>query len=237
MNDHDRRSALDEFYELIDVISERCGGPRRLRDCTSASGWPDRGVYFFFENGELRDDGHTPRVTRVGTHALNAGSRTTLWNRLSNHRGNVGGANPGGGNHRGSIFRLHIGTALINRDRVVSDGASTWGQKNSASRDVRLAESDLERAVSAYIGNMPVLWLEVADAPGPDSQRGLIERGAISLLSNSRRIPIDPPSAGWLGRHADRAAVRDSGMWNVKHVYEPASAVFLSAMKEQLARS
>ena len=69
--------------------------------------WPKRGVYFFFKPGETRRDG-TPRVVRVGTHALKTGSGTSLWDRLSKHRGNLAGRSPGAGNHRGSIFRLHV---------------------------------------------------------------------------------------------------------------------------------
>ena len=53
-----------------------------------------------------------PRVVRVGTHGLRP-SHSTLWGRLSQHKGSVGGGMPGGGNHRGSVFRLHVGSALL----------------------------------------------------------------------------------------------------------------------------
>ena len=72
--------------------------------------WPRRGVYFFFEPGESRSlSGTGSRIVRLGTHALANGSRSTLWQRLSQHRGNAKGD---GGNHRGSIFRLLVGVAL-----------------------------------------------------------------------------------------------------------------------------
>ncbi len=92
-----RQDDLDQFYELLDHLRKALGGYRRLRDCDGRSGWPKRGVYFFFEDGEVRENGRDLRVVRVGTHALTATSRTTLWNRLSAHRGNPGGARPGGG--------------------------------------------------------------------------------------------------------------------------------------------
>jgi hypothetical protein len=91
-----RRGALDEVYEAIETSRVLHGGLRRLSEVTARSGWPTHGIYLFFEEGEVREDGLTPRVTRVGTHALTSTSRTTLWNRLSQHRGSVGGANPGG---------------------------------------------------------------------------------------------------------------------------------------------
>jgi hypothetical protein len=80
---------VERLYELLRELERRIGGPRTLAAATSASGWPDRGVYFFFECGEVSADGG-PCVVRVGTHALR-GSRTTLWKRLNQHRGALRG--------------------------------------------------------------------------------------------------------------------------------------------------
>jgi hypothetical protein len=225
----DRREALDEVYAAIDELRRRLGGARRLADSTARSGWPDHGVYLFFEPGERRVDGDTPRVTRVGTHALTATSRTRLWNRLAQHRGSVGGSNPGGGNHRGSVFRLHVGTALIARDGW-PEAASSWGRGSSASREVRDLEVPLEQAVSRHIGHMQVLWFDVSDREA----RGALERGLIALLSNAEREPVDPPSDRWLGRYADRDAIRRSGLWNVNHVAEEPSAAVIRHLHEYL---
>src|SRR5579872_6511727 len=100
---------LNRFYTILDDLRQRVGGWRLLRDCSAHLGWPERGVYFFFEDGECREDGSTPRVTRVGTHAITSTSKTTLWSRLHTHRGQM----DGGGNHRGSIFRKRVGEALL----------------------------------------------------------------------------------------------------------------------------
>jgi hypothetical protein len=118
---------------------------------------------------------------RVGTHALKAGGSTTLWGRLSTHRGQVRSSD---GNHRGSIFRLIVGKALIGRDGCKFP---TWGEGNSAAKEIRAAEVELERAVSKVIGKMPFLWLSIGDEPGPDSLRGRIERNSIALLNNFKR--------------------------------------------------
>lgn len=181
--------------------------------------WPERGVYFFFQDGELREDGRTPRVVRVGTHGVSSRSKTTLWNRLSQHRGSV---RSGGGDHRGSIFRLHVGIAMLRQqpDEFLAAG-TTWGRGNSADRATRVAEELLESAVSRFIGDMPFLWVEIDDEPGPQSQRQVVESNLIALLSNANKPPLDPPSSTWLGHHSDRPAIRDSGLWNVNHVYEP----------------
>ncbi|MFM8577587.1 MAG: hypothetical protein ACKOCN_02110 [Planctomycetaceae bacterium] len=231
----DRHEALDRYYSLLEELAQRCGGPRRLAECDGSMDWPERGVYFFFEAGETRAATDRPRVVRVGTHALRP-SRATLWSRLAQHRGQVGGSMPGGGNHRGSIFRLHVGTALLATGDWDDEIRRTWGAGSAAPAHIRKAESPLERAVTAHIGAMPLLWLGVGDPPGPTSDRGLIEAGSIALLSNAYRAPIDPPSADWLGRRADRDAVRQSGLWNVNHVYDPPQSAFLKAIERHVAR-
>ena len=209
----DRPQALDELYWLLETAADLHGGRRLLGNATGRDEWPTHGVYFFFEPGEVREDAVTPRVVRVGTHALTESSRTHLWTRLRAHRGRVGGRNPGGGNHRGSVFRLHVGTALIERDGY-PEAAASWAKRSSPPREVRDREVQLEQAVSHHIGAMTVVHLAVPDR----GSRTAIERGCISLLSNLDREPVDPPSPGWLGHYADREAVRRSGLWNVDHV-------------------
>ena len=89
-----------------------------------------------------------PRIVRVGTHALKAGSGTKLWTRLSQHKGQP---STGGGNHRGSIFRLIVGAALAKKHRY---DFPTWGRGNTAKGDIRKNELALEKEVSAFIGKI-----------------------------------------------------------------------------------
>ena len=102
---------IQRLYEIFANL-EQATGKRILRTCDGRMNWPHRGVYFFFEKGEKRRDGVTARVVRVGTHALDPGGRGKLWNRLRLHRGPLSG----GGDHRSSIFRKHVGGALLDRD-------------------------------------------------------------------------------------------------------------------------
>ena len=223
-----RLDHVERFYAILGTLSDEVAGPRTLADCSGKLTWPQRGVYFVTEQGEYRTDSGTgPRIVRVGTHALKAGSRTTLWKRLSQHRGT---SRSGGGNHRGSIFRLIVGTALIERD---GHRCPTWDDRRStAPADVRAAEQALEREVSRTIGAMRFLWLPIGDEPEPDSERGYIERNAIALLSNFGKDPIDPPSPAWLGHHCNRPRVRASGLWNANHVDESYDPAFLARMEE-----
>jgi len=189
--------------------------------------WPQRGIYFFFEEGEVRSNsGDGARVVRVGTHALTPGSKTKLWKRLSQHRGT---ASTDGGNHRGSIFRLIVGAALAGK--YAETAVPSWGCGNSANREIRLQELDQERRVSSVIRAMPFLWLEINDEPGPQSLRGLIERNAIALISNYGRPCLDSLSLSWLGRFCDREKVRHSGLWNQNHVDEQYNPAFLDSLE------
>lgn len=227
-----RTGDLIRFYTALVHLESATGGKRRLSRCDGRMNWPERGVYFFFENGESRNcSGNGPRVVRVGTHALTRGSRATLWNRLSQHRGPV---TTGGGNHRGSVFRKLVGYGLMARHPEYA--IRTWGKGDSAPPDVRAAESELERRVSRAIGEMPFLWLEVDDPAGPRSFRGYIERNTISLLSNFNRPPVNPPSDDWLGLHCPRNKVQCSGLWNQEHVEDNYDPGFFTEFENLVAR-
>ena len=116
-----RLSDLVRFYALLDRLQQRLGGTRTLATFDRFRDWPERGVYFFFEPTETcQESGTGPRVVRVGTHALGLGSRSTLRQRLGQHRG----GNTGPGNHREAIFRLLIGQALLAR------GSGLWNQQH-----------------------------------------------------------------------------------------------------------
>jgi hypothetical protein len=213
-----RQTHADQLYRLLDELAQRERGPRRLIDATAKDGWPRHGVYFFFEDGEVRANGNG-RVVRVGTHALTAASRATLWSRLRQHRGQIGGRSPGGGNHRASVFRRHVGAALIQRDHGPGELLDSWLDRRRPPGERAAQEIQVEHAVSVHIGVMPFLWLAVPDR----ESRASLERNSIALLSGPA-APIDGPGAGWLGRHAVPAAIRRSGLWNVEHVdsgYDP----------------
>ena len=218
----------------------RVDGPRSLQSCRGGMDWPQRGVYFFYESGETRSvTGDGRRVVRVGTHGLKNGSQTTLWGRLSQHRGSL---RSGIGNHRGSVFRLLLGIALAKQNNIPLP--ESWGVANSAGDAARKlgidrsavneAEVGIEARVSEYIGQMPFLWLSVNDAPGPISKRRLIERNAVALLSGYGWPCADRPSAEWLGHYSDRERVRLSGLWNNHHVDESYDPSFLDEMEWQI---
>jgi hypothetical protein len=221
---------LNRFYALLDRLETLPQQGLKLRAYGSASGLPPRGVYFFRELGEQRSScSNSSRIVRVGTHAVSANSKSTLWQRLRAHLGTRAGA----GNHRGSIFRLHIGAALLARSQV---NIPTWGVGSKAplavrqSHATREVESSWEKKVSEYIGAMPVLWVDVPDEPSPSSIRALIERNTIALLSN-RFSPLEPISANWLGLHSPKSDIRQSGLWNLNYVDQTYDPRFLNLLE------
>lgn len=224
-----RQRHIDEFYALLDDLARVVGGPRLLRDCTGRDGWPSHGVYFFLEEGERLPSGEH-RVVRVGTHALTSTSRTTLWNRLSQHRGN----RSGGGNHRASIFRRHVGSALIGRDGSRDGLLEAW-LAPSRSPAWATREAEVERRVSEYVGRMPFLWLPVPTKAHGDSDRGFVERNCIALLSGASDT-LKAPSRTWLGYHAVSPKVRASGLWNVNHVDESYDPAVLDLIRDLVRR-
>lgn len=225
---------VEEFYHLLNQLSLKLGGAKYLSQCNGRMPFPTRGVYFFFERDEKRTDNQTLRVVRIGTHAVRSGSKATLWNRLRTHRG----TQAGNGNHRGSIFRRHVGLAMIKRDNI--SNFPDWGKGASASKIIKQGELEHEKRVSTYIGEMPFLWVKVDDEPSKDSHRAVIERNAIALLAGEDgQSPIDKPSENWLGLHSDREKIRLSGLWNLNHVGQvdkpiPYDPDFLQLFKEYI---
>lgn len=214
---------LDRFYSLLARLSAAPGQGRPLCEISRYPSLPERGVYFFQEPGEYRaEKPNVLRIVRVGTHAVSAGAKSTLYGRLKAHLG----TQTRGGNHRGSIFRRHVGAALLRCDGIT---LATWGVGASAPPAVRnsvaacAAEATWEKRVSEYIGTMPVLWVCVPDEASRHSARSFIEKNAIALLSN-QLAPLDKASEKWLGGNSPQHEIRDSALWNLKHVnavYDP----------------
>lgn len=212
-----REGDIDRFYQALRRLEHAVDGKRLLSACNGQQGWSKSGVYLFFEPGELRNGTTESRVVRIGTHGVSRGSRATLWNRLRTHRGTGNGM----GNHRSSIFRLHVGAALAAKDPSVM--VPTWGIGQAAHAKLRKAEESLERQVSAHIGAMHVLWLAIEDEASPASDRAYIERNLIGLLVGKSE-PADLPSMNWLGHFSPDERIRNSGIWNLDfldYAYSP----------------
>lgn len=212
-----------ELYNCLYTLADNTGGIRLFSECTGKMYWPQRGVYFFVDfNEKSLVSKDMPRIVRVGTHAVSVGSKTTLWHRLKTHKG----TNEGGGNHRGSIFRLHVGNALIEKEGLLCD---TWGKGQTASKEIREKEAFLEHLVSEYIGRLGVIVFDVNDLPSATSSRAFVEKNSISLLS-SINYSFNFSTLDWLGNHSPRREIVDSSLWNINYINSDYDKGFLKEL-------
>lgn len=94
----------------------------------------------------------------------------------------------------------------------------------------------LEKRVSDYLGGMTVLWVDMPDETGPDSERAYIERNSIALLSNAL-APLDAINGNWLGCSSPREEIRRSRLWNLNHVLESVDRQFLDRLEQAVERT
>lgn len=173
---------------------------------------PEKGVYFFFEPNETRQNSNSDRVVRIGTHAAIANSNATLYERLYNHKGSKDLT----GNHRGSVFRKLIGYSLLYKENL---NYLHWGNKSKkGDKPIKLLEKSLEKIVSTYLHTLPFTVLEVPGHASKANDRAFIEKNSIALLSNYGRPIIDKYSKNWLGQYSKDTKVIGSGLWNSDYV-------------------
>jgi len=205
----DRIHCIEELYAIFDKM-RAAGGIKTLRE-TLCEPLPDQGVYFFFDPTEQTRFSETlPRLVRIGTHGVSAGSRATLRDRLRTHLG----TSEGYGNHRSSVFRLHVGEALIRRDGL-RNKYPNWGVGQKSTRAVRDNEKPLEQKVSEIIAGLLVGSVAVADKSTKESDRSLIERLSIALFTE-HLLPVEAPGRHWLGLHSKHEVIVKTGLWNLR---------------------
>ena len=221
---------LNRFYSLLDDLEEKIGGRRQLGRCSGKMYWPKRGVYFFFEPGEMRTvKPYSSRVVRVGANAITTtNTSSTLWEKIKKHKGTK---TRRGGDHRTSVFRCLIGNAIGQQNPELMpeswESWKSWKQEGTIPPEIRELEYPHEIRVSNYLAAMELLFVCVPDASGSNNMRETIKRQSIALLSSYRESSPDRPSSGWLGRDSTREEVQRSGLWNDKHVEEGYKPTFL----------
>lgn len=92
-----------------------------------------------------------------------------------------------------------------------------WGKGQSADKTISETERDLECAVSQYISNLQVLFIDIADKATKNSARSKIERLSIALFTEGL-VPVESPSAKWLGLFSAHDVIAQTGLWNIRDV-------------------
>lgn len=226
----DRKTDINHFYKLLQTIGNNAG-MIRLPDIERRL-VPSVGMCFYFEEGQYRESGTELRVVRI-EHNHQRKDKMTLFDCLLQHRGTSSGPYKGGGNHRNSLFRNYVGTAIMKQNHIQCE---TWGQGKS-NHALRKKEHFMEQEVSRQLGSM---FLIILPLPLPGISHDLvqyIERNAISMLSNFHRSAIDAPSPGWLGRYCSNSLVSSSGLWNTRSVVDQYHPDFLLQFEQLCKRA
>jgi hypothetical protein len=171
-----------KFYRTMQDLCDTGGGAGfGSAPANCLHGLNEEFIFFVIEGQSHASRTRIPRIIRVGTHAVSCrlsykpvGSSQ----HTSRHWWAAG--------HRSSIFRLHVGRALINIEPS-GNWPETWSKGQTAPASVRQSEILLERLVSNAIGEMKLLWLNVPDTAGPGSDRAIssdsLLRSALTLCS------------------------------------------------------
>lgn len=221
-----RKRDLDTLYGLLEDYEERAGRRIALSEL-SRKLLPQGGCCLYWDPEEKRQETFKQRIVRVECYPP---EDDNMLSQLLKHRGTIAGTYKGGGNHRQSLLRHHIGTALINKNQESYD---TW-EGDQANAAIRKKEHPLETMVSRVSSQMQVLVIPVKNHDNVKLK--YIEQNLIALLSNWGKKAIDPPSPGWLGHYCSNILVRDSGLWNTNGVmlhYEQQFLWLMSAILQQ----
>ena len=163
---------------------------------TPNSELPENGVYFFYEDNEFyeHDNKRQKRIVRVGTHRVDGRFRS----RINNHYS---------GDKNSSVFRKHIGGALMRKRKPTDSRIKQWLEQDTPTF------KEIEIEVSRVLKNN----FSFKCVPVKDREERLeLEEQLIATLS---KCPICTPSKNWLGRYAQSDLIRKSGLWNTQYVF------------------
>ena len=159
----------------------------------------NNGLYFFYERGEVSPHSPEGRIVRVGNHPR---SDNGLIRRLRLHYS---------GNKNSSVFRRLPGSALMRRTDPTNPCLLHWEKQDEPTCE---RCKPLEREISKLLRtNFWFRCIEIKDR----GLRNMLEKKLIATISLCSECK---PSEGWLGRYAYSDAVRRSGLWNCKHVFD-----------------
>lgn len=176
---------LHQLFERLPVYNWQTIGDIPFQD----------GIYIVYEKGETYR-GHD-RIVRVGTHT----SQGRLKKRLMDHFVRE--------NHNQSIFRKHIGKAMLNCDR--DPYLAIWSLNTSEALNVgkedKSKEKNIENRVSEYMRTnftFRVFPLSVK------AERLRMEKAIIAALNQTADFKA---GRDWLGNSSPEQKICKSGMW------------------------
>jgi len=157
---------------------------------------PQNGIYFFFEEGEFCRYGDVvqPRIVRVGTHRV----QNRFPKRIQQHFQ---------GNKNDSVFRKHLGGAILRRRKPDDFRLTQWLKQDTPTY------KEVEELVTKELtGHFTFKCITVENR----KERLDLEERLIATLA---KCPSCEPSEEWLGHDASSEEIRRSGLWNTQHIH------------------
>jgi len=182
---------------------------------------PENGIYFFYEQGEIwGHGGNKPRIVRIGTHKDgNFRNRIKEHYLLDESKMNFDATRPAP--HERSIFRAHIGRALLNQRK--DNYLQIWREdltsrenreKFGHLRDIR-KEKETESEITTILRrNFSFRFIEISRQTERMGTKGLES----ALIGTMAHCQLCKPSKNWLGNYSPTAQIRESGLWQVQHL-------------------
>tara|TARA_E500000305_G_scaffold110047_1_gene116753 strand:- start:559 stop:1755 length:1197 start_codon:yes stop_codon:yes gene_type:complete len=205
-------AAVQDLIETHLAESPEVFRMRQFSDFPSTKELPENGVYFFLDPTQTPTNTCLPgQVVRIGTHAVSKGSKATLRQRLRAHYG----TGDGYGNHRASVFRLHVGASIIHAEKL-EELYPHWGDGNVSPKNAPSNERELEQRVSEYIGKLALFAVPIDGESKARNRRSEFERVCISAFSAylTKHQRLDQT---WLGFANPHPTIREAQLWNVNH--------------------
>lgn len=180
---------------------------------------PPNGIYFFYERDELsRHSGADQRIVRIGTHR-DGNFRTRIAEHFGPDLSAMDVRRPKPADR--SIFRKHLGRALLNRAR--DPYLAVWNidftqranrERFARERDARkeqVIEEEVTRLLREHFSFRPVRLEGQSLRMG----EGGLERRLIGTVAQCGRCQ---PSVSWLGRHHPSKAISEGKLWLVHYL-------------------
>ncbi len=184
----------EQVYKAINTLP-------RYNHLTPKEELPDNGIYIFFENGEnvWIDGKEVNRIVRIGTHK----SDGLFKKRIRQHYGAINSLN---GNKNGSVFRKHLGGALLRRMNIEDVRLNEWLTQDG------LSYREVEEMVSLVLRqNFTFSCFRVDNI----EERLELESAIIALLA---QFHLGEPSHNWLGKYAASEKILQARLWNIQHI-------------------
>ena len=167
---------------------------------------PENGIYVLFEKDELA---HTAnRIVRIGTHTGNNQLRSRLFQHFLRE------------NKDRSIFRKHIGRALLNK---INDPYLKYWEEDLTSKEAKQKfinlidynyQKEIEKNVTQYIQNYFSFIVFQIDEK---ELRLEMESKIISTVSLCEECKS---SHNWLGKFSPKEKICKSGLWLINELYK-----------------